>query len=130
MSHLTFGTLKMWTTLGLVGLVLMLMASEATNSQNLQKRTSHTSRRVEYNNTQMLLKVNIGSNTLLRFTHQVHSCQYQSLCLIKENSKTFQNLVFLSPIFMKTQVCFFGFSFPLSFIFTPNEFHSLCSVTI
>ena len=44
MPHLTFGTLKMWTTLGLVGLVSMLMASEVKNSQNLQTRRSHNTR--------------------------------------------------------------------------------------
>ena len=129
MPHLTLGTLKMWTTLGLVGLVLMLMASEATNSQNLQTRTSNTSLRVEYNNTQMLLKVSISSNTVFRFAHQADSYQYQSLCLIKSIAKHFK-IWYLCPLFMKTQVCFFCFLFPVNFIFTPNEFHSLCSVTI
>ena len=95
----------MWTTLGLVGLVLMLMASEATNSQNLQMRTSHTSRRGEYNNTQMLLKVNIGrliytSSTLLPISESV---------LDKKYSKTFQNLVSLCSIYENPSFSVFYF---------------------
>ena len=83
---------------------------------NLQTRTSHNTLRGKYNNTHMLLKVNIGSNTLFRFTHQANSWQSEFVLDKKYYSKTFQNLIFLSSIYENPILLFrFFISYKLYF---------------
>ena len=48
----------MWTIPGLVGLVLMLIASAETNSGNQQSLKSETTLAVEFDDSEMLQEVN------------------------------------------------------------------------
>ena len=51
----------MWTIPGLLGLVLMLLASAEANSSLQQYFNSDTALRQEFNNTEQLQEVNTGN---------------------------------------------------------------------
>ena len=58
-QYSSFGTLIMWTTPSLVGLVLMLLALAETKSEQQQSFNSDNGLRIEFNNTEKLQEVNI-----------------------------------------------------------------------
>ena len=55
----------MWTIPNLLGLVLMLLASVETKSRKKQSFPSENGLRIEFNNTEKLQEVNIGSMHIL-----------------------------------------------------------------
>ena len=65
----------MWTKPGLVGLVLMLLASVETKSGQEQSIPSDNGLRIEFNDAEKLQEVNIGpkytNKYLFRFTHNI-----------------------------------------------------------
>ena len=68
----------MWTIPGLLGLVLMLLASAETKSRKLQSLTSDTAARIEFNNTEILQEVNTGSAHIIPILKVVISENYCS----------------------------------------------------
>ena len=58
----------MWTIPGLLGLVLMLLASAEANSRLQQYITSDTALRQGFNNTEQLQEVNTGNYSLKHIT--------------------------------------------------------------
>ena len=68
----------MWTIPGLLGLVLMLLASAETKSRKLQSLTSDTAARIEFNNTEILQEVNTGSAHNLDSIHTLFQFQKSS----------------------------------------------------
>ena len=67
----------MWTIPGLLGLVLMLLASAETKSRKLQSLTSDTAARI-FNNTEILQEVNTGSAHIIPILKVVISENYCS----------------------------------------------------
>ena len=51
----------MWTTSGILGLILMLLASAEKNGRKQPSLTPNTALRVAFNNSEMLQEVNSGS---------------------------------------------------------------------
>ena len=70
-QYLSFGTLIMWTKPGLVGLVLMLLASVETKSGQEQSIPSDNGLRIEFKDTEKHQEVNIGTKYTNRFTHNI-----------------------------------------------------------
>ena len=70
-QHSSFETLIMWTKTGLVGLVLMLLASVETKSGQEQSIPSDNGLRIEFKDTEKLQEVNIGTKYTNRFTHNI-----------------------------------------------------------
>ena len=64
-QHSSFETLIMWTTTGLVGLVLMLLASVETKSNKEQSLETNNGLRIEFNNPEELQEVNINSMNII-----------------------------------------------------------------
>ena len=60
-QHSSFETLIMWTTTGLVGLVLMLLVSVETKSSKEQSLQIDNGLRKEFNNNEKLQEVNFSS---------------------------------------------------------------------
>ena len=60
-QYLSFGTLIMWTTPSLVGLVLMLLVSVETKSSKEQSLQIDNGLRKEFNNNEKLQEVNFSS---------------------------------------------------------------------
>ena len=61
-QHSSFGTQIMWTKPGLVGLVLMLLASVETKSGQEQSIPSDNGLRIEFKDTEKHQEVNIGTD--------------------------------------------------------------------
>ena len=64
-QYSSFGTLIMWTTPSLVGLVLMLLASVETKSNKEQSLETNNGLRIEFNNPEELQEVNINSMNII-----------------------------------------------------------------
>ena len=60
-QHSSFGSQIMWTTTGLVGLVLMLLVSVETKSSKEQSLQIDNGLRKEFNNNEKLQEVNFSS---------------------------------------------------------------------
>ena len=76
-QHSSFETLIMWTTTGLVGLVLMLLVSVETKSS--QEQSLQTDR-IEFNNTEKLQEVNFSSvHIIFEFRHTHTNILFQLL---------------------------------------------------
>ena len=70
-QYLSFGTLIMWTKPGLVGLVLMLLASVETKSNKEQSLETNNGLRIEFNNPEELQEVNINSMNIILLLHAI-----------------------------------------------------------
>ena len=81
----------MWTIPGLLGLVLMLLASAETKSRKLQSLTSDTAARI-FNNTEILQEVNTGSAHIIPILKVVISenyCSKEFLSILLQIKLTF-----------------------------------------
>ena len=64
-QYSSFGTLIMWTTPSLVGLVLMLLVSVETKSSKEQSLQIDNGLRKEFNNNEKLQEVNFSSMRII-----------------------------------------------------------------
>ena len=76
--HFNFGTQIMWTTSGLLGLVLMLLASAETKSRKLQSLTSDTAVRIEYNNMEKLQDQEVNTGSTHNSDSHIHYSNFKS----------------------------------------------------
>ena len=76
--HFNFGTQIMWTTSGLLGLVLMLLASAETKSRQQQSLTSDTAVRIELNSTEKLQDQEVNTGSTHNSDSHIHYSNFKS----------------------------------------------------